>query len=163
MAYRVTAQYVHGDGSPRQGRIRFAPSTTVVGEERIILPAPLSVELDAQGALAVDLVGTDDPDYSPAGWVWTVTETVHGGRPPYSMTLTGDVDLSEVSPVVPPDDYVTLVPVSRSLIAGYGLVGGGTLAADRTLAVAVPLVVLDAGEPVPDGTPPGTVILRRHP
>lgn len=45
-------------------------------------------------------------------------------------------------------DLTGYVPTSRSIIAGDGLTGGGTLASDRTISLA-----LTAAEPLPGGNP----------
>ena len=154
MTYRLTGRYPLGDLSGRPGaRLRLSPSTTIVGDDNIVLPAPVWVELDADGAFAVDLIGVDDPAYGPSGWVWTVTEKMDGGRAPWSFELTADADLSELAATVPPDEYETLVPTSRAIVAGAGLTGGGALTADRTLdvgagtgiTVAADVVAVDTG------------------
>jgi hypothetical protein len=87
--------------------LRFTPSTTIVGDDNIVLPAPVLVTLDTDGSFTVDLVGTDDADYAPSGWVWTVEERMTGGRAPWSFELTADSDLSDLTAVVPSGTYTT--------------------------------------------------------
>ena len=99
--YTVTARYPRGDLTPRTGWLYFKPTTTIVGDGNIILPAPVTAHL-VDGAISVQLVGTDDPAYSPAGWLWTVEENLVGGRDPWAFELTADADLSTCR-VVPPD------------------------------------------------------------
>lgn len=106
MTYTLTGRYTLGDLTGRESaRLRFTPSTTVVGDGSIILPAPVEVVLDTAGEFSVDLVGTDDTDYAPSGWVWTVTEMMPGGRAPWSFELTADSDLADVTVVVTPPEY----------------------------------------------------------
>jgi hypothetical protein len=133
VTYTLTGRYPLGDLSGRPGRLRFVPSTTIVGDDNVILPAPVTVDLDADGAFSVALVGTDDTDYAPSGWVWTVTEMLDGGRAPWSFQLTADGDISDLT----------------ALTAGPVFLEGAAI------------LVLDQAETVPAQTPVGTVILRR--
>lgn len=136
MTYTLTGTYALGDLTGNTGRLRFTPSTTIVDAgATIILPAPVEVDLAADGSFSVDLVGTDDVAYSPSGWVWTVSELLPGGRPAWSFELTADSDLSDLATVPAPSDPSLYVPITRTLTAGAGLTGGGTLAANRSFAV----------------------------
>lgn len=136
MTYTLIGRYPLGDLTGREGEhLRFVPSTTIVGDGNIVLPAPVPVTLDSDGAFSIELVGTDDPDYAPTGWVWTVIEMMDGGRPPWSFELTANADISDLTATVDPADYSLTVPATRQVIAGAGMSGGGTLEADRTLSV----------------------------
>jgi hypothetical protein len=106
MTYTLTGRYALGDLTGREAaQLRFTPSTTIVGDDNIVLPAPVLVTLDSDGAFSVDLVGTDDADYAPTGWVWTVEERMTAGRAPWAFELTADSDLSDLTGVAVPPDY----------------------------------------------------------
>ena len=58
MTYVLTGRYALGDLDGRDGEhLRFTPSTTVVGPDVIVLPAPVPVTLDYAGGFSVALVG----------------------------------------------------------------------------------------------------------
>lgn len=135
MTYTLTGRYPLGDLEGNEGRLRFTPSTTIVGDGNIVLPAPVEVVLDSAGSFSTPLVGTDDVAYAPSGWVWVVQELLPGGRAPWAFELTADSDIADLTAVATPADVEYNALASTSIIAGAGLTGGGTLAADRTLAV----------------------------
>lgn len=116
MAYTLTGQYVYGNGAPRRGRIKFAPSVAIAGDDTVILPSPLTVDLDSGGSFSVPLVGTDDVAYSPSGWVWSCVEVLDGGRT-FSFELTADSDIHALTPVAVPDEYSVYVEVGAELAA----------------------------------------------
>ena len=67
--------------TPQSGQVLFQPShrlTRTVAPRAILPQRPLIVALDEDGAISVDLPCTDDPELQPSGWVWTVTERIHG-------------------------------------------------------------------------------------
>ena len=64
---------MQADGSPATGVVEFAPSVAVGDGPTVLLPAPCSITLD-HGSFAVTLPATDDPAYTPAGWVWQATD-----------------------------------------------------------------------------------------
>ena len=101
---KITGTFVQADGSPATGVVEFAPSVAVGDGPTVLLPAPCSITLD-HGSFAVTLPATDDPAYTPAGWVWQATERIRGGREPYHFTLTADTDYWDLTVAHPPDDY----------------------------------------------------------
>jgi hypothetical protein len=148
MTYTLTGRYALGDLTGRDAaQLRFTPSTTIVGDDNIVLPAPVLVTLDADGAFSVDLVGTDDADYAPSGWVWTVEERMTGGRAPWSFELTADSDLADVTVVVTPPEYDKFTLTVADTITG----DPGT-AADVTITGAPP------GQSLEFTIPRGTIV-----
>ena len=96
----VSGTYEKADGSAEKGRILLSPSVAVHSSDVIRLPNPISVRLDSTGSFAVDLTCTDDPDWSPEGWAWKVTEKVAGGRTFYFELPEGeDVNLADLAPL----------------------------------------------------------------
>lgn len=131
----------------------------------VIALGPVNATLSASGMFTANLLATDADGFSPSGWTYRVDEefTNAPGRS-YSIGLpaaVASVALPSVSPVEPSTGtettavashvsatdphgdraYTTTQVATRAaaatqIIAGTGLSGGGTLAADRTLAVA---------------------------
>ena len=124
----VRGRYVYLDGTPVQGSIRFTGKVvaTSAATDTIIVPASITVQLDANGQFSVDLPATDDPDILPGGWTYRVTEqfTGGGGRTfemdvPIAAQATG-IDLSDVAPTGPskpgdPNVFVTLTAFNETL------------------------------------------------
>lgn len=153
------------DGTPAAGTVTLTPSVDRVTSSvhGLIVLGPVNATLSASGTVTLGpVLATDADDFTPSGWTYRVDENLTG-QPPrsYSISLpaaTPSVALPDVAPtsastgtVVSPSvlsvngetGTVTLdaadvgaVPASRQVIAGTGLTGGGTLAADRTLNVA---------------------------
>lgn len=103
---RVTGKYLLGDGTPARGRVVFSSPQIVRIDDTIVLPVDYVAPLDADGAIAIDLPATNDPDVTPAGWAWRVSECIDGARGRrYAIFVDadgGDIDLATVAPVVPP-------------------------------------------------------------
>ena len=72
----VRGRYLNLDGTPGVGVMRFESSTRLLSitTHTIILPKPISVTLAADGSWSVYLPSTDDPDITPQGWFYRVTE-----------------------------------------------------------------------------------------
>lgn len=137
MAYTLTGQYVHGNGAPRRGRIKFAPSVAIAGDDKVILPSPLTVDLDSGGSFSVPLVGTDDVAYSPSGWVWSCTEVLDGGRT-FAFELTADSDIHTLTPVAVPDEYSYLMSDATPRDLGTAAAGTGGAASREDHVHAMP-------------------------
>lgn len=152
------------DGEAYTGTIRFTPSVSRVtsATHGVIALGPVNVTLSASGTFTETLLAIDASGFSPSGWTYRVDEefTNAPGRS-YSLSLpasAANVALPSLAPVESSSGtvqspavlsvngetgVVTLdaadvgaVPTSRQVIAGAGLSGGGTLAADRTLSVS---------------------------
>jgi hypothetical protein len=75
----VTGKYLNlSDGSPANGKVEFTPTTvlrnTVANE--IIYPFPIVANLSGSGTFSIQLPATDDPDITPQGWLYSVTEKI---------------------------------------------------------------------------------------
>jgi hypothetical protein len=152
------------DGTPFAGTVTLTPSVDRVTSSvhGLIVLGPANATLSASGTFALGpVLATDADDFTPTGWTYRVDENFNG-QPPrsYSISLpaaTPTVVLPDVAPtssttgtavspsvlsvngetgiVVLDATDVGAVPTSRQVIAGTGLTGGGSLAADRTLNV----------------------------
>lgn len=150
MAYTLTGQYVHGNGAPRRGRIKFAPSVAIAGDDTVILPSPLTVDLDSGGAFSVPLVGTDDVAYSPSGWVWSCTEVLDGGRT-FAFELTADSDIHTLPPVAVPDEYSYLMSDATPRDLGTAAAGTGGAASREDHVHGMPSAADVGASPVGHG------------
>ena len=99
--HTITGKILRSDGTPSAGSLTFQPST-MIGNGARIIAAPSTVHLDHDGRFAVDLLATDAPGWTPAGWRWTVTENLPGGRPRRYFELTADVDYGDLVAVPEP-------------------------------------------------------------
>ena len=101
----VTATYLDAFGVPPRGTVTFTLDDLLVNvaEEQYVVPSSYTVPIDSAGAISVALPASDDPDVSPNGWAYTVTENYPGGRT-YDITLT-----EAMAPTV---DLVSLAPVA---------------------------------------------------
>lgn len=98
----VTGTYKTLDGQPRQGYLEFTPNTTVLKRGTAIVPVGTEIAyLDENGSFSIDLAVTDDVNWLPNGWVWTVEEKIENGAVWY-LALPTDV--------VPLDITYTYVP-----------------------------------------------------
>ncbi|MFE7899189.1 hypothetical protein ACFU3E_17000 [Streptomyces sp. NPDC057424] len=111
----VTGTYKHPDGTPYSGRIIFRPEpdtlTSAVHDTLIVGGA--EVVLDNNGAFSISLLATDDPDVTPSGWTYRVTERWYdapGRSYPLSLpAATPAVDLADVAPTAPAEgEYVVV-------------------------------------------------------
>lgn len=126
----VVGQAVTLDGSPAKGKVTFTASTlltdTVSGQA--IFPVPLTVSLDRNGALAISLPATNDPDIRPVGWVYNVRVDVAGSVPdqfelavPYDTV--GEIDLFAAAPVSGSGVVYVPQPTSDDMFAFALMIG----------------------------------------
>lgn len=115
------------------------------------------------GQPGVPLTANLNADGSSRGWQWSVSWDVHTPSPgSVPVTLLGWV--FDVKPYTPGDastetdltDFTPLVPPAGNTVFVKGDKGDkGDPGTNGT-----PVIVLNAGDPVPDGTAPGTLIIR---
>lgn len=90
----IRGKFVELDGDAAKGAVTFTPSTKVlvnVDGAVIVVGVPFSAALDNTGAFAVRLPCTDDPDATPTGWTYTVTEPGTGRTYPISVPIATPV------------------------------------------------------------------------
>ena len=115
----ITGRWVGLDGQPSAGRVTLTPTAdrlVSVATETTIIGVPITIPLDAHGAMRAEVPVTDDPDIAGGPWYYTVT--VQASRRSYSFPLvvpTGSepIDLADYTPPtgVPdvPEPYVLSV------------------------------------------------------
>ncbi|WP_051778795.1 hypothetical protein [Streptomyces sp. NRRL S-241] len=112
----VRGRFLAPDGTPLSGALVFrAPATLTFPQADVILGGPVTVQLDAQGAIEVTLPATDAPDMDPSGWAYVVAEQLSGilvGRS-YNIVLPRaqpEVDLADIAPTDPAKPNYVGVP-----------------------------------------------------
>lgn len=114
----VSGRFIDHNGSPVRGSVTFDTDQVVLdaGESVVVIEAPITVNLDATGAFAVDLIATDDPDMSPTGWTWTMTPNFEGAfnlEFALPASLAPSTDITVLSPALPnPDPVYSYILVS---------------------------------------------------
>ncbi|GGN40131.1 hypothetical protein FHR83_007114 [Actinoplanes campanulatus] len=89
------------EGVPAKGSVAFKSTELLQGpaDGAFVAPIDAKVPLD-EGEFVVLLPATDDPDWTPAGWTYTVTVTVNGKtfKAPLELPVSGpaEVDLAAV-------------------------------------------------------------------
>lgn len=103
----LTGTFIDFLGNPLSGSVLFTPAfasspgaAISSAFKVIVMAATRSVDLDANGHFDIILPATDDPDVTPRGWTYTVTESFAGGRT-YSIEAPANAnrDLVDVAPV----------------------------------------------------------------
>ncbi|WP_053649749.1 MULTISPECIES: hypothetical protein [unclassified Streptomyces] len=112
----LRARFLAPDGTPLSGALIVrSPATLTFPAADVILGGPVTVQLDAQGAVEVTLPATDAPDMDPSGWAYVVTEQLSGiplGRS-YNVLLPRarpEVDLADIAPTDPSKPNYVGVP-----------------------------------------------------
>lgn len=116
---RVTGKFlvpVGAEEKPLSGEVSFiAMADSIRGDGKIYLPAPVTVQLDEDGAFSVDLLVPTD-GLQPSAWTWEAVPSLsyEGATVPWCSFFfdpagKSEVDLSEVAPVPDPvtGEYVT--------------------------------------------------------
>jgi hypothetical protein len=133
---RVAGSYVDAQGAPAAGSVTFTINAVLVDRalDQIILNSPVTVNL-VNGAFAIDLPATNDPDLIPNIDVWyTVTERVGAAsRPSFRLVLpyttaVGGINLADVDIVAgAPSPIGTLAAFVRT-VNGVGPDAAGNVA-----------------------------------
>lgn len=118
----VTGTYIAKDGVPCIGSVTFSSPQMVLRSGTIVPAADIVFTLDGSGAFSGQVPATDDPNATPSGWLYTVTENVPGGRSGFLISAphtSPGIDLSTVVPVVFPVPPATQYPlVTLQQLAG---------------------------------------------
>lgn len=155
----VLGTFLTPEGEPSTGTVSFTPSSWLLNSgANIAIPnSTVTKTLGTAGNFSVTLPITDDPDLSPGGWIYTVSEVVDGVSQSYNIAIPGTVaaggtvflaDLAPVAPAGP--EYYSL---ASSLTVGTVSTLPAGSAATATITGLAPSQVLNLGIPTgPQGT-----------
>jgi hypothetical protein len=128
----VTGTFLDGAGSPRSGKVIFrTPGYTMSSaDDTFVVPRVLVAFLDSSGHFSIALPSTNDPDWTPVGWTYTVTlDFGENGRTrfgsivvPYDLGAT--LSLAALAPV-PEANGQLYALYNDPRFSGVGGGGGG--------------------------------------
>lgn len=143
----VTGTYLNPDGTPKRGYVEFSPTSSLIERPGAHLSqVNMRADLDSAGSFSIDLLCTDIADIEPLGWKWFVDEKIDNGDTWYLSVATSATPLDISAVYVPNSAGAPIVGIAGP----QGATGPGTT-----------VIVLNAGAPIPGGTPVGAVILRK--
>lgn len=132
---RVTRTYYKPDGSLASGRARFTPTGYLQHEasDAAVVPLPTDAPI-VDGVLDVELLSTDDPDWSPSDWQYDVALNVEGVQSRGALAVPYDSAGGEMEmPVLAP------APAGEGdAYAGINHVHGDLLSAAAAAATYLP-------------------------
>lgn len=149
----VLGTFLTPEGEPSTGTVSFTPSSWLLNSgANIAIPnSTVTKTLGTAGNFSVTLPITDDPDLSPGGWIYTVSEVVDGVSQSYNIAIPGTVaaggtvflaDLAPVAPAGP--EYYSLA--SSLTIGTVSTLAAGS-AATASITGLAPSQVLNLGIP----------------
>jgi hypothetical protein len=103
---QIRDSWLKADGTPENGTVTVTPSVKFRSVSTGVQIAPTSrkFNLDNAGTFSANVPATDDPDYTPSGFTYTVAVALDGWSETYSITVplasagTG-LDLGLLAPV----------------------------------------------------------------
>lgn len=107
----VTGTWLGNDLTPRSGDVEFQPTVYLIDtvEKDFITTSGITVDLDENGQIEIDLQVTDDETIDPEGWLWSITERIDGQENrtwQFSLLEAGvPLDLADAVPATVPPDY----------------------------------------------------------
>lgn len=116
----VTATYLNMDGTPATGSVLFRPTAEKSSiASTIVLPSPITAQLDVNGSISVQLPATTDPDLQVTGWHYKVVERVPGGGEYYIEVPHdgGPINLANVLPLFTPTEMSSVLSAPAVLAA----------------------------------------------
>lgn len=146
----VTAKYTKYDGTAESGTVDFAmpPYLRNSVSNDIVTPGTFTATLDGDGAISIVVIRTDDADFVPVNWTYTVVEKLSGGKTrTYTIEVTGDVNLADVSPVENPslgDTYILLNSIGVTGGPAGPLTAAGRIPVGQNALSTVVTVLTDA-------------------
>jgi len=149
----VLGTFLTPEGNPSTGTISFTASSwlTNSGANIAIPNSTVSKTLGTAGNFSVSLPITDDPDLSPSGFVYNVSEVVDGVSQNYNISIPGTIAgggtlfLADLAPVAPAGPEYYSLASSLSIGSVTTLAAGS--AATATITGLAPTQTLNLGIP----------------
>lgn len=148
----VSATYYKNDGTFESGTVSFTRDVYLrsMSDDAIVLPGTSLATLNGSGSFVISLPVTDDAQWVPQGWTYTVNEQLSTGSRQYTIELPeadGDVDLADLAPVNDPSagvQYVLLTSVGIPGGPAGPLTGSGKLPLSQLPISTNPITLTDA-------------------
>lgn len=103
----VNGILLKADGTPERGRVYFYVNERVLSgtDETVIVPSYERAILDEDGAFSLTIPASNDPDWTPEGWEYTVVVQVTSGKYSFDTVVPFDapgleIDFSELLPAL---------------------------------------------------------------
>lgn len=125
----ITGTYQHPDGTPFTGRLTFRPEPAVLtsATHGTLILGDVETVLDAAGSFTVTLLATDDPDVTPTGWTYRVTERwldAPGRTYPLSLPAAAPaVDIADIAPTAASVGEYTVITGPQGPAGATGATG----------------------------------------
>lgn len=108
---QVRFRYSLPDGTPATGTVFATPTRRHHRDDKVILPAPLTIEIDSRGEATANLAPTAE------GWVWQIREHMNLPHPETIYVIvpdqTGTIDLTDLEQVDPRSLQPAATPGAR--------------------------------------------------
>lgn len=118
----VQGTFLKADGSPETGSLEFYSKTYVLESAgtTTVVPSVIKATLNAQGYISINVPSTDDPEWTPSGWTYTLVFKLSGD---YS-TIHVAIPYDSPNGILPVTQLVPVTPTPPSNGGGSG--GGNT-------------------------------------
>lgn len=101
----VTGTFLSILGAPASGTVTFTPTSAPLKNVpgAVFSGAPVTATLNGSGSFSVVVACTDDTDWTPSGWTYTITTSINGIVSSYPGKLIpyspgSAIDLSDLLP-----------------------------------------------------------------
>lgn len=149
--------------APSTGKVRIYTDVILQGPTEDLMVTDIGDEkFFDNGETVMQLPATNDPQWNPQNFTYAVEITTGGRVISGSLSLPydgGPVNLADVLNLAPPTPGANYV-----LLSARGVPGGvATLDSDGYIPLTQiknPVLVLGSSDPIPAGTPSGTLIVR---
>jgi hypothetical protein len=102
----VKGTYLKLDGTPETGSITFTSKVYVLysEDEFSVVPSHKTVVLEPDGSFEIELPASNDPDWTPVGWRYTVSTKISGDYSVFQTVIPynapgGEVFMNDLLPV----------------------------------------------------------------
>ncbi len=159
----IKGQFLRVDGTPEIGYLEFQSRVYTLYSlgSTAIVPSKMPVALDADGNFEIEVPATNDPDWAPVGWTYTLVIRLMDDYSIYEVSVPYDaqdaeLSLGELLPVEPSDGIVpgNYAPLVHNHTASD--IVTGTIAAAR-LPIGVTAGTVAAGDHTHEGGGSGPI------
>lgn len=117
----IHGKFVKPDGSPEQGVITFTSEVNSLDSETatVMVPGSIPAYLAADGSVNVILPATNDPEWTPSGWTYTLIAQFSEAFYSYEVAIPYDapghaIAVNELVPASPDSNNTLYAPYNHS-------------------------------------------------